>query len=322
MKNTFFSNKHLSWIFKITITVVFVVILNKSINYSQISIILGNLTYKHLGFALFFSVLGLFFQVKRWEIILRFQNFAVKNNIAWKTILWGNLLAFVTPGRIGEIFRGLKIDKNRKKDSLFAVIIDKLFIIFTILSSGFACLIYQLLIMKIGMNKKVMFFFMAAFIICLPVVFILTNGKLFQKNIPIFKYANKVIKNLPRLFTPAGKKTLFYSYMAHICLIIQTVILFNMFECGTVLSNCIALGQAYGIMLFFPLSIGNMGVREGAFTFFLTYFDTQCKNSILNIASVSLGVSMLILVMNIILPAMAGLVWYLGNNRYYQNRTI
>ena len=322
MKNTFFSNKYLSLIFKITITAIFVIIVNKSIKFNQISIILGNLTYRHLFFALLFSVFGLFFQVKRWEIILRYQHFSVKNNIAWKTILWGNLLAFVTPGRIGEIFRGLKIHEHRQKDSLFAVIIDKLFIIVTILSSGFICLIFQLLIMKIEMNKNIITFFIAACVICLLGIYVLVKGKIFQKTSPFFKYLNRILGNLPRLFTPAGRKTLFYSYMAHICLIVQTVILFHMFECGTILSNSIAAGQAYSMMLFFPVSIGNMGVREGAYTFFLTHFGTKCKNSLLNLSSVSLGVSMIILVMNIIFPAMVGLVWYLCNNHFYQNKTM
>ena len=306
-------NKTVSWLFKIIITVIFVFIVNKSITRNEIVVITGYLSIQHILFAVLFGFAGLFFQVKRWEIILRYQKFNVKGHVAWKTILWGNLLAFITPGRIGELFRGLKIEEGRKGDSLFAVIIDKLFIIMTVLLAGFLCVIFQLFILKVGITDKMKIFLVSAFILCVIGFALLSTGKVFDKSHAVSRYFNRILTNLPRLFTPAGKKALLYSFIAHFCLIAQTVTLLHMFGCGTFIINSIAIGQAYGIMPFLSFTIGNMGVREGSFYLFLTYLGAACDTSMLSLKAASLGTSILILLMNIIVPAFVGLLWYLSD---------
>lgn len=306
-------NKTISWLFKIVITVAFVFIVNKSITLGELNVITGYLSLQYIAFAVFFSFAGLFFQVKRWEIILRYQKFSVKGHIDWKTILWGNLLAFITPGRIGELFRGLKIAEDRKGDSLFAVIIDKLFIIITVLLTGFLCVLFQLFFLRIGITDQMKVFLVSAFVLCIIGFALLSTGKVFDKNHAVSRYFNRILTNLPRLFTPAGKKALLYSFIAHFCLIAQTITLLRMFGCGALIKNSIAIGQAYGIMPFLSFTIGNMGVREGSFHFFLSYLSVSCDTSMLSVKAASLGTSILILLMNIILPAFAGLLWYLSD---------
>lgn len=304
------NNNKLTFFFKIAITLIFIIIVNKSITRNELGNIAKYFSLNHIFAAAILSFTGLFFQVKRWEIILRYQKFSVRKYIAWKTILWGNLLAFITPGRIGELFRGLKISEDRKGDSLFAVIIDKLFIVMTVLLTGFFCVLFQMLFLKVGITDKMKIFLVLAFILCIIGFAILSTGRVFDKNHTVSQYFNKIITNLPRLFTQAGKKALLYSFIAHFCLICQTVILLLMFGCGTVIINIIAIGQAYGIMPFLSFTIGNMGIREGSFNFFLSYLGAPCNSSMLSIKVASLGTSVLILLMNIILPAFIGLLWY------------
>ena len=303
-------NKTISWIFKILITVIFIFIVNRSVTCNELYRIAKYLSVQHITVAIILSFVGLFFQVKRWEIILRYQKFSVKKHIAWKTILWGNLLAFITPGRIGELFRGLKISEDRKADSLFAVIIDKLFIIITVLLTGFICVLFQVFFLKVSITAGMKVFLLLAIILCITGFALLSTGKVFGKTHAVSRYFNRVLTNLPRLFTPAGKKALLYSFIAHFCLICQTVTLLLMFRCGTVVINSIAVGQAYGIMPFISFTIGNMGVREGSFYFFLSHLNALCAGTMLSVKTASLGTSMLILLMNIILPAFIGLLWY------------
>ncbi len=304
------NNKTISWLFKVIITLIFVFIVNRSITHNELYGIVKYLSLQHIAAAIIFGFIGLYFQVKRWEIILRYQKFSVKKHIAWKTILWGNLLAFITPGRIGELFRGLKISEDRKADSLFAVIIDKLFIIMTVLLIGFICVLFQVFFLKVGITAKMKVFLIVAVILCITGFALLSTGRVFGKTHAVSRYFNRVLTNLPRLFTPAGKKALLYSFIAHFCLICQTVTLLLMFGCGTVIFNSIAIGQAYGIMPFLSFTIGNMGVREGSFNFFLSHLSVPCNSTMLSVKGASLGTSMLILLMNIILPAFIGLLWY------------
>lgn len=314
------NNKYVMWIFKIGITIVFIIVINHSITLDELKVIYNHLTVRHLSLALSFSLIGLYFQVKRWEIILRYHQFPLNNQIAWKTILWGNLLAFITPGRFGEIFRGIRITDKRKGDSLFAVVMDKLFIIVTILLFAFFALLIQMHFLNKSIAEEMkLFFYIAPFLCLIGLILLLTkrNSKRKAKLVIVF---DRIFKHLPRLFTPAGRKATLYSFLAHICLLGQSVTLLLMFNCGTVFVNTIAVAQAYGIMLFLPLSIGNMGVREGSFSFCLTHLGAIGNNQIIAIDGASLGTSIIILLMNVIIPALTGLLWYLMDNQYFSKR--
>ncbi len=303
-------NKKLNWLLKIVFTLLFIFIVNRNV-LTKLDTIIHSLTWQHILVAFLFSLAGLFFQVKRWEIILRFQQFPVAWYIPWKTILWGNLLAFITPGRIGELFRGLTISNNRKADSLFAVIIDKLFIIFTVLFMGLLCILSLKWLLSTAISREITIFLITAFIVCTVGLVILLTGKVFDKKHAVSRYFNRILKNIPRLFNPAGRKALFYSFAAHICLICQTVTLLAMFGSDNILINCTAVGLAYGVMPFLSFTIGNMGVREGSFSFFLSYLGVTVNTGALSIGEISLGTSIIILIMNIVLPALIGLMWYL-----------
>jgi len=304
-------NKILTWVFKIAVTLIFLFIVNRSVARDDLHLLPGHLSLYHILAAVFFSVTGLIFQVKRWEIILRFQQFQVSGAMAWKTILWGNLLAFITPGRLGELFRGLMISPQRKGDSLFAVIIDKLYIITTVLFTGFACLLIQLLFFRIPLTFKMTLFLSAALVISLAGFYLLSTGTVFNKNHVVSRYFNTVLSHLPRLFTPAGRRALYYSFLAQVSLVAQTAVLFLMFGCGSPVLNGTAAGEAYALMLFVPFTVGNMGVREGAFHLFLSHVNVCCAAGSVSLKATSLGVSLLILIMNIIAPALTGLLWYL-----------
>lgn len=65
---------------------------------------------------------------------------------------------------------------------------------------------------------------------------------------------------------------------------------------------------AYTCMLFLPISIANIGIREYSFALLLP-LAIAGKQSTITIQAASFGVSGLILLMNIILPALAGLFW-------------
>ncbi len=305
------SNRVITWGLKIIITLLFFFFVNKEITIDEIQTITSYLRPSYILSAFIFSALGLFFQVKRWEIILRFQQFSVKGHLAWKTLLWGNLLAFITPGRFGELFRGIQISHTRKGDSLFAVIIDKLFIITTVFFTGLLAIIFLKVFLDIHLTRNMKIFIIAAFVLFVIGLLFISTGKVFNEKHAVSRFFNHILNNLPRLFQPAGKRAVLYSLLAHSALIAQTVILLRMFECGTVLLNIPAVCLAYGLMPFISVTIGNMGVREGAFTLFLTHLGATCSNGTFTVGGAALGTSLIILIMNLVLPAFIGLVWYL-----------
>ena len=304
------NKKWLTWVFKIIITGIFVYFVNRKLSWHELTDMGAYLTVGHLVAAFICCLAGLFFQVKRWEIILRYQNFSIANNIALKTILWGNVLAFITPGRIGEIFRGLEINTHRRSDSILAVVVDKLFITLAVLFTGLIGILLQMLFVATALTTEMKQFVLAATITCAIAIAIALSPKVRERAGVFTHFITSIFKSLPRLFNPAGQRAIFYSFAAHGVLLCQTFILLHMFGVAVSLPVCIAIAQAYGVMLFFSFTIGNMGVREGSFYYFLSHLGVTALQGAMSLKGLTLGVSLIILLMNLVLPAMAGMLWY------------
>ena len=75
----------------------------------------------------------------------------------------------------------------------------------------------------------------------------------------------------------------------------------------------IASGQAYSFMLFFPFFIANMGIREYSFRMFLGC--GRPPGAISGLSRLAFGASTVILIVNIILPALIGLIWWIIEKR-------
>jgi hypothetical protein len=94
------------------------------------------------------------------------------------------------------------------------------------------------------------------------------------------------------------------SMAAHFFLIIQTILLLMMFGATGWIVNSIIAGQAYMQIIFLPLFIANVGIREYSFGLYLKQFAINQDSE-----TIAFAVSSLILFINVILPALAGLIW-------------
>jgi hypothetical protein len=246
------------------------------------------------------GVCGFYCQVIRWKHILKSRNLPFGGNIPLKTMLWGNFLGFLTPGRIGELFRGVSINPSRKADSVFAVIIDRLIAIFIVIFSGIICIIIQAAFFKIPLNRVE--------IICLGVLILIAGAGTIVFNLNCFKSIKLIQKGISILL---GLKNVLtfriatVSIFAHFFLILQTVILLSMLGAKGWFTNCIVAGQAYMQMLFLPFFVANVGVREYSFGLYLRQLSGGN-----NVDVIAFGVSGFILFVNIILPALVGLLWF------------
>jgi hypothetical protein len=278
----------------------FFYIINKSISQNDIKS-LSTAIKPHLLFAVFvFGVCGFYCQVIRWKHILKSRNLPFRGNIPLKTMLWGNLLGFLTPGRVGELFRGTSIDPQRKADSVFAVVIDRLFAIFMVLFSGVLCIIIHVLFLKIPLNLAEIISLCVLILIAGVGAIILKLNRF--KSMKLIQKGISILRGLKNVLT---FRIAMLSFMAHFFLILQTVILLRMLGSTGWFTNSIVAGQAYMQMLFLPFFVANVGVREYSFGLYLRQLSGGSNAGI-----IAFGVSNLILFVNIILPALAGLIWF------------
>jgi hypothetical protein len=298
-----FHNKQISVAVRIVLTALFFFIINKSISQADI-LSLSTAIKPQLLFVVFMlGVSGFYCQVIRWKYILKSRNLPFGGNIPLKTMLWGNFLGFLTPGRIGELLRGVSIDPSRKTDSVVAVVIDRIIAIFIVTFSGIICIIMQAVFLKKPLNR--------AEVICLGVLILITGAGTLVFKLNWFKSMKPIQKGISILLALKNVLTFriaLVSIFAHFFLILQTVILLRMLGATGWFTNCIVAGQAYMQMLFLPFSIANVGVREYSFGLYLAYLGQHSQGY--KVEVIAFGVSNFILFINIILPALAGLLWF------------
>lgn len=309
IKKTFLG-KHTSTVIKVIITIVFLFIMNRTVSLTEFKSLLKHIKPIHILLVLLLSFFNLHFHVSRWIIILRYMELKPDKKSAWYSILWGTLLAFITPGRVGELFRGVGTVKGDSKDAMFGVVLDKLFILTTVFIFGTVGAIYQFSILGVLIPGVIVKSTFLVFVLALVLFVILFNGKVISNENHIAFFFNKTVAGLHRLFRPAGFKAMGLSFGAHLCLILQTVILLHMFGCFEFEKVLISAVQGYGILPFLSVSIGELGVREGAVSFFMENLNVVCNNEI-SLKGAALGMSLFIVIANLVLPSIAGLLWNL-----------
>jgi hypothetical protein len=292
------------WPVKLLVTAAVIYLVNRSLTKEQFSALFKEISIVHVGSAFLLGCAGFYFQVKRWHSILRLYGIPVPMKAAFRTMLWGCLLAFLTPGRTGEFFRGFSLPAFKKKDAVVAVLVEKLFAGGTTLLFGlFCCGLFLASKAAVWWGHTIIISGSAAAIVAAVGVFALRKTAVVKR----------ALERLPVLSLRQAAVLVTYSVVIQGLLLAQTALLLRMFGSDSLIDNALAAGQAYGFMLFFPFFIANMGIREYSFGMFLGHSQTVLPAT--GVSTAALGASMGILIINIILPALIGLVWWLVGRR-------
>ena len=221
-----------------------------------------------------------------------------------RTLLWGSLLAFITPGRTGEFFRGVGLPAIKKSQTMYAVLVDKLFAGGVVIAAGaLCCAVFLTGNQSPQWGHWVIILGTALAGASAGVAFGLRKRLMLQT----------ALSQFPAVRGRRLGSVVACSIAAHALLLVQTAVLFDMLGNNEFLKNLLAGGQAYAFMLFFPFLIANMGIREYAFGMFLGCALSPAKGSAL--APMAFGASMGILAINIVLPALLGLVWWIVDTK-------
>src|SRR3989304_7882269 len=225
------------------------------------------------------------------------------------SLFYGFPAAVFTPARAGEYFgRGLAFKDYRISEIIIATIVDKFFTIldtFIIGSVGTILFInrYYQSSIYVSLPMIISFIVLSAIV----VTFVFSNKEWFYKLFsPIFKFKLfskigeklSILKNLDRDFT---FKMISISTLFFFCYLLQFVILFAAFAHHI---EFVKFLWAAAVIMFAktilsPISLSELGVREGASIFFLTKMGET--------ASTALNASLSLFVINIIVPALVGL---------------
>jgi len=262
------------------------------------------------------GIINIYLQYKRWHIITRVAFHINDKKVALKSLLIGLSGGVITPMRIGEIVgRNMLYPKVDIFTLGFASYIDKLFPLVLTLIVGF---ISANIFINMHYNLPDYINFIADTIYILILMFLITlifNKKLFKYVIHKISYFSKFhnIINNTKYFKSVRVKTilwiLFLTILYYICLISQYAILvmafshvYNIFDfmfVGTILFFVLSISS--------PLTISGLGVREITSIYILSKFNISNE--------AAFNASVYLFIINILLPAIVGLVLFLNHKR-------
>lgn len=248
---------------------------------------------------------NIYIQFVKWRYLLRLAKPAASNYEALSSLFAGFALGFVTPGRLGEFGRALFVEHNSRTQIVGLAMIDKLFAMLVVLVGGAFGLVF-LLSAEFNAELSVLGFALAFLSLGLLIIVsifpeILSNLLLrIKKWLPENKRFELLASSLDNFHRPQALRMLLYAVIFYGIMTTQFVLLFRAFEHVPVLPAFLVVFSIFITKSLLPISLADLGVRESAAVFFIGLIGGA--------ESTAFNASILIFIINLALPSLAGLV--------------
>lgn len=270
---------------------------------------LKNANYIFLSFSVLLLFPNIFLQYKKWEFTCEHLFGETSKRKILLSLFYGFPAAVFTPARAGEYFgRGLAFKNRPFSEIILATMADKFFtILATFIIGSFGMVIFVYKFYATNVFIPVPLITVLIFLTSITILFLVSDKKWFDnllKFLSNHKHLKKISERL-EMFKKLDKnfayKMTLYSGLFFFCYLVQFVFLIIAFShhahLGDFLLASILIMFSKSILS--PLSLSELGIREGASIFFLTQFGEP--------AIVALNASLSLFAINILLPSIIGL---------------
>ncbi|MCB0266153.1 MAG: flippase-like domain-containing protein [Calditrichaeota bacterium] len=256
----------------------------------------------------------------KWRYLLNNRFAGIRNKDVLGSLLFGYTLGLITPGRIGELGRGLFFPGQDRLTITGLNVLDKAanqVIIFTLGGIALLTLIFHYQAWSIHDARWLLFIGAAALVAVWVVVL---NPSLLkkilqqlQKRLPPGSRRRSMLQTFDE-FTFANSLTvLFLSLVWYLVIILQYHVLVNAFTEVGVTESFLAVSAMLFVKTLLPVTFGDLGIREGIAVFFYGFFAVS-EAAVFN-------ASLLIFVLNFLLPALLGTFYLFKLRELKQNNT-
>ncbi len=258
--------------------------------------------------ALGLSFLNIYLQYYKWKITCIKILDEKSNSKILTSLFYGFSGGIITPMRVGEIF-GRAISFKDKPFSIItlATLVDKFFPLMIVTFLG----TISSLIFIYSFYKVSLYIIIALFIVLFTAFYILTllalserfwDSMIFSRLKKFKRFSNFVtqVKSLKSLDKMFFIRMTILSLLFYACYLVQFSILVSAFSHNI---NSLSYIWAGTLMIFIksvipPVSLGELGIREGASVFFLTKLGET--------ASTAFNASIFLFLINLLLPSLVG----------------
>ena len=301
---------------KIFIAAGFLLYLISSINFSEIVSAAKRADILLLVLASVLVLPNIYLQFYKWKITANVVLQENHNSKIWLSLFYGFSAGVFTPARIGEYFGRAIVFKNHSVLQVtLATLLDKLFLLLLVAFFGSISSI-----LFIHYYYNVTFYLTTGLFILVFALFYLFFWMIFNDrfwdNVLFTKLRDsiklhwlfekiKVFRNLDKKYST---KMLLISFLFYVCFLIQYAVLVGAFSNHSHYLENLWAGNLimFAKTIIPPVSLGELGIREGASVFFITMLGES--------ASVGFNASIFLFFINILVPSLIGLILLLKKN--------
>lgn len=301
---------------KVLIAAGFLLYLISSINFNEIikAAAAANINLVILASALLIP--NLYLQFYKWKLTSTVVLGESSDSNIWLSLFYGLSAGVFTPARVGEYFGRAIVFKDKSLMSVtLATLLDKLFLLLIVAFFGSLSsilFIHYYYNIEYYLTVSLFIVLFALFYIFFLMIFNdkFWNNILFErlKNSPKLQWLFRKIEVFRKLDKNYATKMLFISFLFYLCFLIQYAILISAFSNNT---NFISYIWAGNLVMFAktiipPVSLGELGIREGASVFFITILGES--------SSVGFNASIFLFFINVLIPSLIGFILLLKKN--------
>jgi hypothetical protein len=296
----FLSNRVVSRLLKLAITAIVLTIAARYIQPAKLFSTLLSVQPAFLMFAVIMLIPNLYLQQVKWLLLLRRIDSNATSIAAWYSLLAGYPLGLTTPGRWGELGRAIFFPDYPRTTIAALAAMDKVMNLAAIVLLGI-----------IGVasfsHDEILPVFSIRPAFMMAIVFIFLVGLLFSARI-MKKFVNRDVVRDPS----SSWRAVLQNFDARFLLILfvlsllfvmtfsaQLLILIESLQPVEVTRGFAAASATFLTQSLLPLSIGDLGVRESAAAFFFSKIGVA--------PHAAFSAALLLFVINMLLPGMAGL---------------
>jgi uncharacterized protein (TIRG00374 family) len=303
------TKKRLFRVLKLLFTAAVLAVVIRQVNLREIGLALQNPrrpAYIFLAGAMLIP--NLYLQWLRWHLLLRLDHPSSSASESAVSLFGGMVAAFVTPGRIGEVGRTLFLRQADRFQAIGLVVIDKLYAFFPVLVAG----VWGIVLMLSYIFGYATFLFwplaVSAFLISLATILIALHPVWIRTvlyNLSVMMPARDKIQRLihcmDRFEGGQARRQLLLSCLLYCVYIVQFCLLAFAFQPIPWTTALTATTSTIFVKTILPISIGDLGIREGASVYFFMKFNVE-KTTAFNSSLLLFGI-------NVLVPTLIGLLF-------------
>ena len=286
------------------------------VEYDKIVYALNNANLYLITVVLLLGIINIYLQYAKWHLTSR-EVLKEDNKLkSFRSLFYGFSAGIITPLRIGEYFgRGIEFKNKSLLQVTLATLVDKFFTLLLVAFIGsISSLLFIFFYYQVSLYIVIALFIIIFTLFYLLILLLLSNKfwntVLFSRIRPSQKL--KTFFDKLKAFQSLDKKyfyrMLIISFLFYSCFLIQYALLVSAFSNHF---DYLHYLWAANLIMFTktiipPISMGELGIREGASVYFLTQMGES--------ASVAFNASIFLFIINLLIPALIGLGMFFKKN--------